>query len=186
MDDERITELFFDRSEDAIKETENKYGRYIYSIAFNILSDEESSRECLNDTLLQAWNAIPPARPKVLRAFLGKIARNLSLKRLDLESAKKRGGGQIAEIMEELGDLSDGGTEPDRIVDSIALSDALRSFLRGLDQTDRMVFMKRYWMFMSTNEIASDMGLSGGNVRVILHRTREKLREQLKKEGFEI
>ncbi len=186
MDDEKIKDLFFERSEEAIKETEAKYGRYLYTIAFNILSDDESSRECLNDTLLQAWNAIPPARPQVLRAFLGKIARNLSLKRLEFENAKKRGGGQIVAIMEELGDLSDGGAEPDRIVDRIALSDSLRSFLHGLRQIDRMVFMKRYWLFMSINEIASDMGLSSSNVRVILHRTREKLREKLTEEGFEI
>ena len=186
MDDERIKDLFFDRSEEAIKETEAKYGRYLFSIAFNILSDEESSRECVNDTLLQTWNSIPPTRPQVLRAFLGKIARNLSLKRLEFENAKKRGGGKVSEIIEELGDLSDGGTEPGRIVDRIALSDALRNFLHSLKKTDRMVFMKRYWMFMSTDEIASDMGLTGGNVRVILHRTREKLREKLMEEGFEI
>ena len=186
MDDERIIDLYFDRSEDAIKETETKYGRYLYSIAFSILSDEESSRECVNDALLGAWNSIPPAKPQMLQTFLGKIVRNMSLHRWQHDNAKKRGSGQIAEIIEELGDLSDGGAESEKIVDSMALSDCLRDFLRGMNQTERMVFMKRYWRFMSVNEIASDMDLSKGNVRVILHRTREKLRKKLIEEGFEL
>ena len=186
MDDEKIIQLYYDRSEDAIKETEAKYGRYLYSIAFSILSDEENSRECVNDALLRAWNSIPPAKPQMLQTFLGKIVRNLSLNRWQHENAKKRGSGCMAEIIEELGDLSDGGAETEQVVDSMALSAIMRDFVRGLEQTERMVFMKRYWRFMSMREIASDMDLRETNVRVMLHRTREKLRKKLREEGFDL
>ena len=186
MDDEKIIELFWDRSEDAIKETENKYGRYLKSIAMSILSDEESSQECLNDTLLSTWNAIPPARPQMLQTFLGKIMRNAAINRWHRENTEKRGKGRIPEVLEELKDLSDGGADTEKILDTMVFSEVFRAFLAEQKQVDRIVFMKRYWHFMSTREIAKDMRLSESNVRVILHRCRNSLRERLKKEGFEI
>ena len=151
-----------------------------------ILSDEESSQECLNDTLLSAWNAIPPARPQMLQTFLGKIMRNAALNRWQHENAEKRGKGRIPEVLEELKDLSDDSAEPEKIVDTMVFSEVFRAFLAEQKQTDRMVFMKRYWHFMTTREIANDMRLSESNVRVILYRCRNSLRERLKEEGFEI
>ena len=186
MDDEKIVELFEQRSEEALRETEAKYGRYLRSVAQRILDDEEDSRECVNDALLAAWNAIPPARPQMLQTFLGRIVRNLALDRWRGQTAQKRGGGAVAQALEELPQLAERMTASDSMAEDMALSQAIKVFLRGLRETDRSVFMKRYWHFMTEREIADDMGLSRVNVRVILHRCRSKLKEQLEKEGFGI
>ena len=102
MEDSRIVELYWQRNEEAIPETESKYGRYCFSIAENILRDKEDAEECVNDTYLAAWNTIPPHRPEILSTFLGKITRRLSLKKLRDRSADKRGGGRIMASLDEL------------------------------------------------------------------------------------
>ena len=186
MDDEKIIELFELRSEDALRQTEARYGRYLYSAAFRILEDEGDSRECVNDALLAAWNSIPPAHPQMLQTYLGKLVRNLALDRWRAQSAQKRGGGIVAQALDELAELSDHGAAAESVIDSLALSAALAAFLRSLKDTDRAVFMKRYWHFMTDSQIAEDMCLSSANVRVILHRCRKKLKEELKKEGFSL
>jgi len=186
MEDEKIVDLFWQRSENAVREIESKYGRYLHSIAFSILADEEDSRECINDTLLNVWNSIPPARPKMLQTYMGKIARNLALDRWRHQNTEKRGRGEIALALDELAEISDGNSCEESIVDSIALKEVMDSFLAGLGQDERSAFMKRYWHFMTTREIAKDMRLSDGNVRIILHRCRIKLKELLQKEGFEL
>lgn len=186
MEDEIIVDLFWQRSESAVRETESKYGRYLHSIAFSILADEEDSRECINDTLLKVWNSIPPARPEMLQTYIGKIARNLALDRWRHQNAEKRGRGEIALALEELAEVSDHNGGEESIVDNIALKEVMDNFLAGLGSDERSAFMKRYWHFMTTREIAKDMRLSESNVRVILHRCRQKLKELLQKEGFEL
>ncbi|MBR5730895.1 MAG: sigma-70 family RNA polymerase sigma factor, partial [Firmicutes bacterium] len=159
MEDEKIIDLYWARSESAISETELKYGRYLKTVAKNILSDEEDSLECVNDTYLNAWNAIPPARPKVLQAFLGKIVRNLALDRYRANTAEKRGGGSIALALDELLDVSSGESVEDSVADRTALTAALKRFLSGLSNEDRRIFLKRYWYFMPVKEVSADMSL---------------------------
>lgn len=183
MDDEKIVELYFDRNEQAISETENKYGKYCFSVAFNILSSNEDSKECVNDTWVNAWNSIPPQRPGILKAFLGKIARNIALNRLDFNMAKKRGS-NICDICDELNEcIPDGSPALD---DEYALKEAINGFLSGLDKRIRVIFMRRYWYACPVKEIAQSMNMSENNVSVILHRTRNQFREYLHRKGIYI
>ena len=186
MEDDAIVKLFWDRSEHAIRETEVKYGRYLRAAAANILQNEEDISECVNDALLSAWNAIPPARPQMLQTFLGKIVRNLALDRWRRQSAEKRGHGRVAEALDELGELSDSGSFENDLLNGMVLSELLNNFLKGLSETEQLVFMKRYWHFMTTREIAEQTGLTESNVRVILYRCRKDLKKKLQKEGFEL
>ena len=186
MEDEKIIELYWARSESAISETEIKYGRYLKTVAKNILSDEEDSLECVNDTYLNAWNAMPPARPKVLQSFLGKITRNLALDKYRANTAEKRGGGSVAVVLDELIDVSSGENVEDTVADRSAITAALKMFLSGLTDEDRRIFLKRYWYFMSVKEVADDMSLGESSVKMRLLRMRENLRRTLIKEGIEI
>ena len=186
MDDDKIIELFWERSEDAVRETEAKYGRYMLSVASNVLVDEQDRQECVNDALLAAWNAIPPARPPALKLFLARVTRNIAVSKWRLLTAEKRGGGQAAAVLDELAELSDGRDFAQEIADSAALSQTLSSFLRSKDKTERTVFIKRYWLFMPVRDIAKSTGLSESSVKVMLHRSRSELRKLLEKEGFEL
>lgn len=186
VDDEKIKELFRQHSEDAVRKTQEKYGKYLLSVAQRILGDEQDSIECVNDVLLAAWKTLPSADPQDIKTFLGKIVRNLALDRWRAMSAEKRGGGRVAEALDELAELASPGSPVEDLIDSMTLSDTIRAFLRGLKTNERVVFMKRYWHFLTDAEIAEETGLSRSNVRVILHRCRKKLKEELKKEGFEI
>jgi RNA polymerase sigma-70 factor (ECF subfamily) len=185
IDDDKIIELFWERSEDAIRETEAKYGRYLTSVAANILTDEQDRRECISDALLAAWNAIPPAKPPVLKLYLAKITRNLAVNKWRRLSAEKRRGGQTAAVFDELAELPDEKDTAQEVADSMALAQALSSFLRASGKIKRAVFIKRYWLFMTIKEIARSTGLSESNVKVMLHRMRSELRKHLAKEGFE-
>ena len=186
MEDKEIIQLYRERSEEAVRQTESAYGRYLFSIAQGILSDEEDSRECVNDVLLRAWNSIPPAEPACLQTWLGKVTRNLAIDRYRVLSREKRGGGRVDAALDELLDITDAGSLEDETVESIVLSDALRNFARSLGKEHRMIFLKRYWYFMSISEIAAEMGMKESKVRVTLMRCRRKLRDQLKKEGIEL
>ena len=183
MDDEKIIEMFFDRSEQAVSETEKKYGKYCYSISYRILNSNEDSEECVNDTWLSAWNAIPPKKPESLRGFLGRICRNISLDRLDFLSAEKRNK-SVTEAFEEL-ELFLSGKE-ENIPEEIFMRETVNNFLKSLDQKTRIIFMRRYWYFCSVEEIADSMGITENNVRVTLHRTKLKMRSFLEKEGITI
>ena len=184
MEDVRIVELFWERSETAIEETQRKYGRYCYHIAYNILFSNEDSEECVNDTYLRAWNAMPPHRPERLSAFLGKIVRNLALDRYDKKTAEKRSVGvelALDELEECIGDGDGVWNE-----DVQRLRTAINGFLAALPQRDRMIFIRRYWYVSPISQIATEFGAEEGNIKVILHRTRKKFREHLIKEGIEI
>lgn len=182
MEDQAIIELYWARDEQAIRETEQKYGAYCRSIAHGILRSRQDAEECVNDTWLRAWNAIPPQRPFVLRAFLGKITRNLSLQVWERTRAQKRGGGQLPLVLEELEDcFSDG---PELLLEAAELSRLLDRFVHTLPEKDRCVFVRRYWYFDPVEEIARRYRMASGSVKSSLHRSRNKLKACLEKEGM--
>lgn len=183
MEDPRIIDLYFQRSEQAIVETDRKYGGYCYCIAYNILSNREDSEESVSDTYLAAWNTMPPKRPKALNIFLGKITRHISIDRYRRNNAKKRGGGEIALALEELEGCTDGhDTESQWEVKE--LTHILNQFLSTLTETERNIFLCRYWYCDSIQTIAERAGFSQSKVTSMLHRTRGKLRKCLREEGY--
>ncbi|MCR5332255.1 MAG: sigma-70 family RNA polymerase sigma factor [Lachnospiraceae bacterium] len=184
MDDSRIIGLFNERSETAISEAEKKYGRYCLSIACNILHDNEDAAECVNDALLGAWNSIPPHAPENLAAFLGKITRNLSLKKWREQSAAKRGGGNTAVSLDELEECIPSGHTIDEHLETEELTGIINSFLAALPDTERRVFLRRYWYFDTVDDICGRFGFGKSKVKMILKRTRDKLRKKLEKEGI--
>ena len=184
MEDNQIIQLYFDRSEDAISQTAVKYGKYCHTIAYNILHNFEDSEECVNDTYWKAWGIIPPRRPKKLAAFLGKITRNLSLDMYRHYTADKRGGGEMAVALEELGDCVSSLGNMDDYVEQKVLVDALNNFLASLSAEHRKIFMRRYWYVSSVKEIAEDYGISESKVKMSLLRSRNQLKAVLEKEGI--
>ena len=184
MDDRQIIALYNERSEAALSETENKYGRYCRTIAYNILNNEEDSEECVNDTWLKAWEAIPPRCPDSLAAFLGKITRNLALNLYKHKNREKRGGGQTMLVLEELVECVPGTDSTEDAVDEALLAEVLNGFLAELPTEKRKIFMRRYWYLSSVREIAEEYGLSESKVKMTLLRLRSKLKTVLEKEGI--
>jgi RNA polymerase sigma-70 factor (ECF subfamily) len=185
VEDDKIIELFWKRSEAALTETERKYSKYCYSIAFGILRCHEDAEECVNDTLARAWNAIPPARPSMLRTFLGKITRNLSLNALEKMNAEKRNFGQVPLVLSELNEcLSASYFEPEQQIEEEAIVQAVNRFLARLDPEQQKVFIRRYWYVSSIKEIAGDFKMSESKVKSILFRLRKKLKRELEKEDI--
>lgn len=184
MLDEQIVALYWSRSEQAIAETGEKYGGYLNRIAYGVLRDTLDAQECVNDTYHSAWNAMPPSKPDRLSAFLGKITRRLSIDRLRRQTAEKRGGGELPLALDELsGCVSGVDTAEDEILRQ-ELSSLLDAFLSSLPDTERRVFLRRYWYLDSIAEIAERFGFTQSKTASMLHRTRRKLREALWKEGY--
>ena len=184
MDDQKIVDLYWQRSEKAIEETDSKYGGYCFSIAYNVLANSEDAEESVSDTYMAAWNKLPPHRPSILAAFLGKITRNISISRWRSRSAYKRGGGEIVLALEELEEcVTDShNVEADYIRKEAAA--AFNRFLDTLPDTERRIFLRRYWCLDPIADIAANFGFSQSKVTSILYRTRARLRVQLEKEGF--
>lgn len=180
MEDIQIVELFWLRSEEAISETARKYGAYCRYIAFNILQNAQDSEECVNDTYLKAWEAMPPHRPTRLSTFLGKITRRLSLNALKHSTAQKRGAGQFCYALDELRECASSQPELEHMEDRELIVSVLNQSLSALSKRDRMVFVRRYWYFAPISEIAREYGLSQSNVKTILSRARAKLKTALK------
>ncbi len=184
MDDKQIIDLYWRRSEQAIIETDAKYGRLCYSIARNILNNQEDSEESVNDTYMAAWNAMPSHRPGNLMAFLAKITRRISANRWRANTAGKRGGGQMMLALEELTDCA--STEPD--AEEVAIGKetyaALNRFLRTLPEMERRVFLRRYFLLDTASEIGQSFGFTEHKVNSMLRRTRAKLKDHLTKEGY--
>lgn len=184
MEDHQIVELYWQKNADAISETSSKYGGYCFAIADHILNNTEDSEECVNDTWLHAWNAMPPQKPNVLRMFLAKITRNLSVNRFKARNAEKRGGGEIIFVLDELeGCLAD-ETDVEKAYEVRELEQCIRRFARELPARDGNVFVRRYFFTEPVAAIAERYGLTENNVMVILSRTRKKLRLKLVKEGY--
>ncbi|MBE6639385.1 MAG: sigma-70 family RNA polymerase sigma factor [Ruminococcaceae bacterium] len=183
MDDKDIVSLYFAREESAITESENKYGRYLHSVAYNILYSHEDAKECVNDTYVSAWECIPPHKPTVLRTFLGKITRNIAINRYRSDHAEKRFG-DTDTVIDEFFECIPSADMP--IEDSLVLKDLINGFLASLDAKTRIVFMQRYWYFLSVREIAKIRGMTESNVKITLMRTREKFKQYLQKEGYTV
>ena len=184
MEDSKIVELYWQKNENAIKETNSKYGAYCFSIANNILHNKEDSEECVNDTWLNAWNAMPPQKPTKLQMFLAKITRNLSFNRFNARSAEKRGGGEIVLVLDELAECLASESDVISEYEAKELGQCIRRFVRSLPERDGNVFVRRYFFTEPVAQIAKRYGLTENNVMVILSRTRTKLKNNLIKEGF--
>lgn len=185
MNDQRIVELYFARSQQAIAETASKYGKYCYAIAYNILNCHEDAEESVDDTYIAAWNSIPPHRPSVLSAFLGKITRRVAIDKWRKRSAEKRGGGEVPLALEELQDCIPEGESAEQVFEKQRLSAVIGDFVRSLPETEQKVFLCRYWYLDPIDAICRQFGFSDGKVKSMLYRTREKLRTRLQKEGFQ-
>lgn len=186
MEDSQIIELYFQRSEEAISATDRKYGCYCFSIAQGILSDREDAREAVNDTYLGAWNAIPPHRPQRFAAFLGKITRRISINRWQAGRTVKRGGGEIPLALEELAGCIPSHRNVEQEMEGKALTQLLNAFIRALPETERKVFLCRYWYLEPVKSIAKRFDFSESKVKSMLFRTRNKLRTELEKEGIPV
>lgn len=185
MDDRLIVQMYLDRDENAIRESENKYARYLHSVAYRLLNDLSDTEECVNDTWLGAWNSIPPNKPEDLRTYFAKITRRLSIDRIRSRMADKRGKGEYALSIEELEECISGGDDPvAHEVEAKDLSQAVDRFLRTLPETQRIIFMRRYWFAEPMAEIAERFGFKETRVRTLLFRARMKLRTYLEEEGY--
>lgn len=184
MDDKQIIALFMARSENAIEESAKKYGAYCRSIAFRILQNEADAEECLNDMYHTAWNKIPPHTPNSLAAFLGKITRNLALRRYEKENAAKRGGGEHSLILEELSECISSENDTEKALEETLTKEAVNRFLHSLPTKKRRIFLRRYWYMSEIAEIAEDFHMTKSAVKTSLLRMRESLRTYLIKEGI--
>ena len=184
MDDTQIVELYWARKESAIEETEAKYGSYCYSIAQNILQNQDDAEESVNDTWLDAWNSMPPHRPSVLSTFLGKLTRRISIDKWRRTTAKKRGDGQLPLVLAELEDCISDGKSIEEETERKLLAEVIAAFEKGLPETEQEVFLCRYWYMDSVSAIATRFRFSESKVKSMLVRTREKLRVRLEKEGL--
>lgn len=186
MNDKDIIQLYFDRDHKALSATAKKYGKYCTSIAKNILGNDEDAEECVNDTYLNTWNSIPPTRPTILSAFLGKVTRNIAFNKYRHNHVKKRGSGEIALVLDELTDCVSGLDDVEQEIDRRELVEAINSFLDTLSPQKRNIFICRYWYSDSVASIAKRYGMTENNISVILNRVRPKLRKYLLERGFEL
>lgn len=186
MEDCEIVRLYFARKEQAIRESEAKYGTYCRRIAANILDSGQDAEECVNDTWLHAWNAIPPQRPRILSAFLGRITRNLAFNRWKWDRAAKRGGGEVALALDELAECVSGADTVEGELDRAEFAGTLNDFLASLPKAQRTAFLARYWYAQSLKTIAVRQGRSEDAVAQSLARTRKKLRVYLTERGYDL
>ena len=184
MEDSQIIDLYWARLEQAIQETDMKYGGYCRAIAHNILKSMEDSEECVSDTWLRAWNAMPPQRPSVLSAFLGRITRNLSLDRYKAARAEKRGGSSFPAALDELSECVPAPGRVEHALEERELAEAIDRFLRTLPERECSMFLRRYWYVDSMQSIAARYAIKENTAKSILFRTREKLRRYLAGEGI--
>ena len=186
MDDGKIVGLYWGRNEQAIEETSAKYGAYCGQIARNILDSRADEEECVNDTWLHAWNAMPPQKPSLLAVFLGRITRNLAFDRWRRNRSEKRGGGQTGLVLDELAECVSGADDPAQAVQAQELVKEIDRFLAGLPEDKRAMFLQRYWYADSVRTIARRFAVSENNVSVTLSRLRGKLKAHLHERGYDL
>lgn len=184
MQDEEIVALYWRRDENAIRETERKYGRYLSKIAYNILTDYEDSKESVNDTYLKAWNSMPPHKPDFLAAYLGKIIRQQSIDIYRSRNREKRKASEYALSLSELEECVSGGDTTGQTMDGYLLAEAINAYLYKLPQEERSTFVGRYYYMDSIKEISDYQGMSQSKVKTLLYRTRQGLKKYLEQEGF--
>lgn len=186
MEDNQIVDLYWERNPDAILKTDEKYGLYCRQISYRILRSREDAEECVNDTWLKTWNSVPPTRPYHLKAFLGKLTRNLSLDRWDLLQAGKRGSGRTALLLSELSDCIPAAETVERTLEDKAISAAISQWLRNQQPKNRVAFVRRYWYADSVSTVAKQVGLTEGGTKALLHRLRKSLKTHLEQEGIAV
>ena len=184
MDDREIVELYWARAESAVEETQKKYGKYCHAIAMNILHSPWDAEECVNDTYLQAWNAIPPTKPRVFSLFLGTITRRIALDRRRKRDAQKRHSDQFTISLQELEECIFHEKSIDDTISAEMLSKEISKFLKTIPEEDCNLFVRRYWHFDSIADIGKRYGLGQSKIKMTLKRTRDKLLHHLEKEGF--
>lgn len=182
MEDCDIIELYWQRDQGAIQETANKYGGFLWNITWNVLHSHGDAEECVNDTYLRTWNAIPPARPSAFRAWLGRIARNLSLDRWKQLRAQKRGGDEMEVLLGELDQCVPAPHGTEKALEDQEIARLISAFLRTLSAEARAMFLRRYWYGESVADIAANMNCGQGKVKSCLFRTRNALRTYLEQE----
>ncbi len=186
MEDRDIVALYWQRDESAITESAIKYGSYCHSISYHILQNKQDAEECVNDTWVGAWNAMPPKRPERLSTFLGKITRNLSLNRRKLQTTAKRGAGQTELALSELEECLSDNEDMDAFIDEMLIVKTINEFLYAQSPRRRSIFVRRYWYLQSVREIASSVGMSERGCASLLFRMRSELKAYLAKEGIQL
>ena len=184
MEDAAIVDLYWQRSDRAISETNRKYGRYCHSIAFNFVRNNEDAEECVNDTWFRAWNLMPDKRPSVLSTFLGAITRNLAVSMYRGKTSLKRGGGEMPLALDELSECVPSGADLEREYEIKEFESAIGKFVEGLPAAEQKVFVARYWYLAPVSEIAEKMHFTQGKTKSMLFRIRNKLREYMREEGL--
>ena len=185
MEDQQIIALYWSRDPQAIDHSSRKYGAYLFTVAQRILSSREDCEECVNDAYFAVWNAIPEQCPARFAAFLGRITRNLALKRYEYLTAEKRNPA-AAVSLSELADCVSGREGPEDAAEARRVEAAISRFLSALEEHKRVVFLRRYWYFDSIQSISDKTGFSHGKVKSMLHQTRRRLREYLESEGIDV
>ncbi|MBQ6337487.1 MAG: sigma-70 family RNA polymerase sigma factor [Ruminococcus sp.] len=184
MDDKEIVALYWRRDEEALSLTRAKYEPYLYMIAYNILRLPEDAEESVSDTYIGAWNSMPPQKPSVLRTYLGRLTRNISLKRYRYLHAQKRYAGETTLVLSELEEVISARETVDEAVERKELTRVIGAYLADLDSEKRMIFLMRYWYLCPVAEIAKRLGFTQSKVKMTLKRTRDDLRDLLGKEGL--
>ena len=186
MEDAKIIDLYFARSEEAISETDKKYGAYCRKISNNILADVRDVEESVSDAYMHAWESIPPERPKIFSAWLARVVRNISINKLNHNTAEKRGGGQTGAVLSELEECLPSPCGIDTAIESALITSAVEKFLRSLTPEKRVMFVRRYWYLDPLKDIAAGAGISEKYAASLLFRMRRSLKEFLEKEGITI
>ena len=186
MDDGQIIEMYFDRDERAIAETQRKFGALCIHVSMNILNDRQDSEENVNDTYMQVWNSIPPNKPDKLAPFIGRIARNLAINRYKAAHTQKRAQGQFSLSLDELDECIPGRNETESRADANFLKECINKFLRNEKQEARNIFIRRYFYCESVEYIADQFGLSESKVKSVLFRQRSRLKKFLESEGVNL
>lgn len=183
MNDQKIIEMLFARSEAALKHLQSKFDKYCHTIAYNVLGNDFDAQECVNDTYMRVWDSIPPNRPKNLSVYIGRIARNVSINRKKKNYAQKRNSSAdlVVDELEEI--IAD---ESRDFTDNIFIKQAINSFLEKLSTKDRRIFIQRYWYAYSVKEISDALGKDENYVNVKLFRLRADLKKHLEKEGIDL
>ncbi len=184
MEDHQIVDLYWQRNEEAIQETEKKYGRYLLRIAYNVLFDAEDSKESVNDTYMRAWHSMPPNKPGILSTYLGRMTRQLSIDTYRKKHSEKRRCSEYAVSLSELAECVSNEETPEQEVELQILADAISTYLRTLSKETRNIFVCRYYFMDSIREISFYSGNSESKIKSMLYRTRIGLKNYLEKEGF--
>ena len=184
MTDEELTSKLSDRDESALGELESKYGNYCMSVAMNILRNRSDAEETTNDAYFAAWNSIPLNRPDDLKTYMAALTRNAALDNWRRAHAQKRGSGHVELLLEELSDVAASNAPLEKLGDMIAFRETFNEFLGKLKPEQRRIFLLRYWYMDKIEEISDKLGISENKVKVSLHRTRNKLKKLLEREGL--